>query len=193
MPTFYFVPCLISPSIALSQARPLNPRERDEGYRICVQYDDPTNQVVMMAVDKTSLFQLRGSTAKGYAFDKRYNPEETSDKIYEECVANLVEGCFKVRYIGSQRLSSCCWRGVLLEDGGAQQLAPFFWQSCCAFCCCLVYRLPRSCNFFGVRQVAFLIGLHLLRLACRASMPPSWPMGRRGRARRTRWQGALAF
>jgi len=77
------------------RVRPLNAREREEGFRICLEFDEPTKQVVMMAVDKTSLFQLRGSTAKGYAFDRRYSPEQSSDSIYEDCVANLVESCFK--------------------------------------------------------------------------------------------------
>jgi len=77
------------------RVRPLNTKERDEGFRVCLQFDEPTKQVVMMAVDKTSLFQLRGSTAKGYAFDRRYSPEESSDKIYDDCIGSLVENCFK--------------------------------------------------------------------------------------------------
>jgi hypothetical protein len=29
------------------QVRPLNERERDEGHRVCVSFDDPTKQVVL--------------------------------------------------------------------------------------------------------------------------------------------------
>lgn len=48
------------------------------------------------AVDKNTLIQLRGQTAKGFAFDRRYGAEHTSDSIYDDCVAQLVEGLFKV-------------------------------------------------------------------------------------------------
>jgi uncharacterized protein YabN with tetrapyrrole methylase and pyrophosphatase domain len=47
-------------------------------------------------VDRHTLKQLRGSTAKGYAFDRVYPADETSDKIYDDAVAGLVENCFKV-------------------------------------------------------------------------------------------------
>lgn len=47
-------------------------------------------------MDKNTLLQLRGATAKGYAFDKRYGQEVTSDQIYDDCVAQLVEAVFKV-------------------------------------------------------------------------------------------------
>jgi kinesin family protein 4/21/27 len=40
--------------------------------------------------------QLRGQAAKGYAFDRRYGPEHTSDNIYDDCVSNLVENFLKV-------------------------------------------------------------------------------------------------
>jgi uncharacterized protein YabN with tetrapyrrole methylase and pyrophosphatase domain len=53
--------------------------------------------MLLQAVDKSTLFQLRGQTAKGYAFDRRYGQSETSDHIYDECVSQLVENCFKVR------------------------------------------------------------------------------------------------
>lgn len=48
------------------------------------------------AVDKNTLIQLRGNAAKGYAFDRCYGPEHTSDSIYEDCVTHLVENLFKV-------------------------------------------------------------------------------------------------
>lgn len=48
------------------------------------------------AVDKVTLLQLRGSSAKGYAFDRRYGPENTSDNIYDDCVTHLVDNLFKV-------------------------------------------------------------------------------------------------
>eukprot|EP00197_Chlamydomonas_leiostraca_P007072 CAMPEP_0202862124 /NCGR_PEP_ID=MMETSP1391-20130828/3279_1 /ASSEMBLY_ACC=CAM_ASM_000867 /TAXON_ID=1034604 /ORGANISM="Chlamydomonas leiostraca, Strain SAG 11-49" /LENGTH=276 /DNA_ID=CAMNT_0049541615 /DNA_START=52 /DNA_END=879 /DNA_ORIENTATION=+ len=77
------------------RVRPLNDRERGEGHRTCVSFDDPSRQVVLTAVDKNTLLQLRGATAKGYAFDKRYAQDVTSDSIYDECVGQLVENCFK--------------------------------------------------------------------------------------------------
>ncbi|GIL52093.1 hypothetical protein Vafri_8067 [Volvox africanus] len=77
------------------RVRPLNPRERDEGLRACVSFDEETKQVVLSAVDKNTLLQLRGATAKGYAFDRRYGQDITSDAIYEDCVAQLVEAVFK--------------------------------------------------------------------------------------------------
>jgi hypothetical protein len=40
--------------------------------------------------------QLRGCTAKGFAFDRRFGVDETSDSIYDACVAGLVENLFKV-------------------------------------------------------------------------------------------------
>lgn len=48
------------------------------------------------AVDKNTLLQLRGSTAKGYAFDRRYGQDGTSDDIYNDVVTQLVEKVFKV-------------------------------------------------------------------------------------------------
>ncbi|GFR41808.1 hypothetical protein Agub_g2578 [Astrephomene gubernaculifera] len=77
------------------RVRPLNPRERDEGLRACVSFDEETKQVVLSAVDKNTLLQLRGATAKGYAFDRRYGQDITSDAIYDDCVAQLVEAVFK--------------------------------------------------------------------------------------------------
>eukprot|EP00983_Pelagomonas_calceolata_P041456 1138073-Pelagomonas_calceolata.AAC.1 len=50
----------------------------------------------VQAVDKNTLLQLRGKTALGYAFDRRYGPECTSDSIYDDRVHALVESCFKV-------------------------------------------------------------------------------------------------
>eukprot|EP00878_Enallax_costatus_P039836 GHUV01045758.1.p1 GENE.GHUV01045758.1~~GHUV01045758.1.p1 ORF type:complete len:206 (+),score=60.09 GHUV01045758.1:119-736(+) len=49
----------------------------------------------MQAVDKSTLMQLRGQTAKGYAFDRRYGPEHTSDNIFDDCVTHLVDNLFK--------------------------------------------------------------------------------------------------
>jgi len=50
--------------------------------------------------------QLRGSSAKGYAFDRRYGPEHTSDNIYDECVTHMVDNLFKVG-TASFRLLPC--------------------------------------------------------------------------------------
>jgi len=77
------------------RVRPLNPRERDDGHRNCVQFDDDTRQVVLTAVDKNTLLQLRGATAKGYAFDRRYSQHTISDEIYDDTVAALVEKTFQ--------------------------------------------------------------------------------------------------
>jgi hypothetical protein len=60
--------------------------------RILNMFCDP-----LQAVDKATLMQLRGKAAMGYAFDRRYGSEHTSDSIYDDCVANLVEHLFKVR------------------------------------------------------------------------------------------------
>lgn len=51
---------------------------------------------MLQAVDRNTLLQLRGQTAKGYAFDRRYGPEHTSDNIYDDCVSHLVDNLFKV-------------------------------------------------------------------------------------------------
>lgn len=40
--------------------------------------------------------QLRGCTAKGFAFDRRFGADQTSDDIYDSCVSGLVENLFKV-------------------------------------------------------------------------------------------------
>ncbi|GMH43780.1 hypothetical protein BSKO_11714 [Bryopsis sp. KO-2023] len=77
------------------RVRPLFEREKDEGYRVCVHYDDPTKQVVLTAVDKGTLIQLHGQTARGFSFDRYYPPEGTSDAIYDDTVSKTVENCFK--------------------------------------------------------------------------------------------------
>ncbi|KIY91621.1 kinesin family protein, partial [Monoraphidium neglectum] len=77
------------------RVRPLNDRERNEGLRSCVTFDEPSRQVVLQAVDKETLMQLRGCTAKGFAFDRRFGVDQTSDDIYDNCVAGLVENLFK--------------------------------------------------------------------------------------------------
>lgn len=77
------------------RVRPLNNRELDEGHRVCVSFDEPSKQVVLTAVDKATLLQLRGATAKGYAFDRRYSQDQTSDSIYEDSISQLVENCLK--------------------------------------------------------------------------------------------------
>lgn len=54
---------------------------------------------LLQAVDKNTLLQLRGATHKGYAFDRRYEQDVTSDQIYDDCIAQLVESVFKVRHM----------------------------------------------------------------------------------------------
>jgi hypothetical protein len=63
----------------------------------------PCDAAALQAVDRHTLKQLRGSTAKGYAFDKVYSADETSDGIYDETVASLVENCFKVSAAGRKQ------------------------------------------------------------------------------------------
>jgi hypothetical protein len=55
----------------------------------------PTHSHALQAVDKNTLMQLRGNSAKGYAFDRRYGPEHNSDSIYDECVTHMVDNLFK--------------------------------------------------------------------------------------------------
>lgn len=63
-------------------------------------------------MDKNTLLQLRGATAKGYAFDRRYAQDVTSDAIYDDCVAQLVEAVFKVR-CSAECYSAAARRGGL--------------------------------------------------------------------------------
>jgi hypothetical protein len=49
----------------------------------------------VQAVDKNTLMQLRGSAARGFAFDRRYDQHAVSDNIYDECISTLVEKVFK--------------------------------------------------------------------------------------------------
>ncbi len=63
-------------------------------------------------MDKNTLLQLRGATAKGYAFDRRYAQDVTSDAIYDDCVAQLVEAVFKVRCL-AQCYSAAASHGAL--------------------------------------------------------------------------------
>ena len=51
---------------------------------------------VLQAVDRATLVQLKGATARGYAFDKRYSMDDSSDLIYKQCIEKLVENIFKV-------------------------------------------------------------------------------------------------
>ena len=54
--------------------------------------------------------QLRGRAAMGYAFDRRYGSEHSSDSIYNDCVANLVEHLFKVSMMDQHHCScSSCF------------------------------------------------------------------------------------
>lgn len=56
-----------------------------------------SSQVCLQAVDRNTLLQLKGATARGYAFDRRYGMDDTSDKIFSECVEALVNNVFKAR------------------------------------------------------------------------------------------------
>lgn len=62
--------------------------------------------VCLQAVHKATLVQLRGQTAKGYGFDRFYSPEQTSDRIYDDAVAPLVDNLFKVQWV-KPRASLC--------------------------------------------------------------------------------------
>ncbi len=52
--------------------------------------------LLSQAVDRNTLLQLRGTAAKGYAFDRRYDQDAISDMIYDDCIAQIVEKVFKV-------------------------------------------------------------------------------------------------
>ena len=58
---------------------------------------DRASQYPPQAVDKSTLLQLRGSSAKGYAFDRRYDQEAISDLLYDDSISQLVEKVFKVQ------------------------------------------------------------------------------------------------
>ncbi len=57
---------------------------------------------------------------KGYAFDRRYGPEDNSGKIYEDCVGPLVEKVFQVSTthshafpftrLGTKQETGCSWK-----------------------------------------------------------------------------------
>jgi len=64
------------------------------------------------AVDKDTLLQLRGCTAKGFAFDRRFGVDQSSDDIYENCVAGLVENLFKVGACLMRRFLGCVTIGA---------------------------------------------------------------------------------
>lgn len=51
----------------------------------------------LQAVDKNTLLQLKGAAARGYAFDRRYGMDDTSNQIFKDCVEGLVNNVFKVR------------------------------------------------------------------------------------------------
>jgi hypothetical protein len=50
----------------------------------------------LQAVDKNTLLQLKGAAARGFAFDKHYGMDDTSDQIFTDCVEELVNNIFKV-------------------------------------------------------------------------------------------------
>jgi kinesin family protein 4/21/27 len=50
----------------------------------------------LQAVDRNTLLQLKGAAARGFAFDKHYGMDDTSDNIYEDLIKNLVDNIFKV-------------------------------------------------------------------------------------------------
>lgn len=141
----------------------------------------------MMAVDKTSLFQLRGSTAKGYAFDRRYSPDDSSDKIYDECVANLVEGCFKVRFPPPS-----CGDGSRLDR--LSNYTHCLVRHCpYAVAVAVMFPLRLSypmCRLYGLTD---LISAYCILSVARATMQRCWHMARLAAAKRTPWLAASAF
>jgi pyruvate-formate lyase len=66
----------------------------------------------VQAVDRDTLLQLRGAAARGFAFDKYYGMDDTSDKIFTDVVENLVDSIFKAR-----RLRECMQRAAVLAPG----------------------------------------------------------------------------
>jgi len=51
----------------------------------------------MVAVNRNTLMQLKGAPARGFAFDRFYSIDQTSEDVYADCVSPLVEACFKAR------------------------------------------------------------------------------------------------
>ena len=49
------------------------------------------------AVDRNTLLQLKGASARGFAFDKHYGMDDSSDKIFHDVVEDLVDNIFRVR------------------------------------------------------------------------------------------------
>ncbi|PNH03015.1 Kinesin-like protein KIF27, partial [Tetrabaena socialis] len=91
--------------------------------------DEPSSsiQVCVRAVDKNTLLQLRGATAKGYAFDRRYGQDVTSDAIYDDCVASLGYNATVLAYgqTGSGKTHTMAGgAGIhgVVEEGKPQQL-----------------------------------------------------------------------
>lgn len=78
------------------QVRTMSEKEKDCGYRNCVAFDDPTNQVVLQAPANHNFHRHHGKPFHGFAFDHFYGPKESSEDIYRDCVAKLVENATRV-------------------------------------------------------------------------------------------------
>lgn len=50
----------------------------------------------VQAVDKNTLLQLKGAAARGFAFDRHYSMDDTSDTLYRDLIEGLVDNIFKV-------------------------------------------------------------------------------------------------
>lgn len=103
---------------SLAAAADVEPRERPPGAssraraRTACGRTPPRPAARAQAVDRDTLLSLRGCAAKGFAFDRRFGPECTSDDIYDSCVAGLVDSLFKVQgfsyiYEGAARGAAC--------------------------------------------------------------------------------------
>eukprot|EP00873_Tetraselmis_striata_P001075 jgi/Tetstr1/421339/TSEL_012309.t1 len=73
------------------RVRPLNDKERSNGHRNCVAFDEPTSQVVLQAPHTEALKRYHAKPHHAFAFDYYFGPSDPSHKIYEHCVAKLVE------------------------------------------------------------------------------------------------------
>lgn len=87
------------------------------------------------AVDKNTLLQLKGASARGFAFDRHYGMDDTSDKIFADVVEDLVDNIFRVHTCDSQseRLSNAC-TVLTRPSSGAAAYQPCWASRMCSTC-----------------------------------------------------------
>ena len=85
----------------------------------------------LQAVDKNTLLQLKGHAARGFAFDKYYGMDDSSDRIFAEVVEALVDNIFKVRAQDNAGLVALlCVVSAGLVRAGAVAMAPAAIELC---------------------------------------------------------------